>query len=86
MKLLKHYTLLLLAFSIPTLLSAQNQHITFRSKLAFPGQTVANMSGWTSATGQEYALVGASKGLVVVDVSNPDVPVQIVQVPGPDNF
>jgi choice-of-anchor B domain-containing protein len=31
-------------------------------------------------------LVGASKGPVIVDVTNPDVPVQIVQIPGPDNF
>lgn len=31
-------------------------------------------------------MVGASKGPVIVDVTNPDVPVQIVQIPGPDNF
>ncbi|MFN0036809.1 MAG: choice-of-anchor B family protein [Saprospiraceae bacterium] len=87
MKLLKHsLPLLLLAFAVSSAVSAQNQNIAFRSTLSFPGQTVANMSGWASPIGQEYALVGASKGLIVVDVTDPDVPVQIVQVPGPDNF
>ena len=86
MKQLKHFTLLLFVLAVSTSAFAQNQNITFRSKISFPGQTVANMSGWASPTGQEYALVGASKGLVIVDVTNPDVPVQIVQIPGPDNF
>jgi len=86
MKLLKHALTLLLAIVVSASTFAQNQNITFRSKLSFAGQTVANMSGWASPTGQEYALVGASKGLIIVDVTNPDAPQQIVQVPGPDNF
>jgi len=86
MKLLHFPLFILFAFGITTASSAQNQNITFRSKISFPGQTVANICGWASPTGQEYALVGASKGLAVVDVTNPDAPVQIVQVPGPDNF
>jgi len=86
MKLLQLPFFLLLAFALTTPSAAQNQNITFRSKISFPGQTVANMSGWASSTGQEYALVGASKGLIIVDVTNPDAPVQIVQVPGPDDF
>lgn len=86
MKLLHHSFLLLFAFVVSTTLSAQNQNITFRSKISFPGQTVANMCGWASASGQEYALVGASEGMVIVNVTNPDAPVQIVQIPGPNNF
>lgn len=86
MKLLKPFFTLLLAFLLASAISAQNQNIVFRSKLSFPGQTVANMSGWASPSGQEYALVGASKGLIIVDVTNPDAPQQIVQIPGPDNF
>lgn len=73
-------------FSLLTIFSVTAQNITFRSKLSFPNQTVANICGWASPTGQEYALVGASKGLIVVDVTDPDAPVQIVQVAGPDNF
>ena len=86
---MKRSTLLSLFFSaflISTGLSAQDQNITFRSKLSFPDQTVANMSGWAAPSGAEYALVGASKGLIIVDVTNPDAPVEIVQIPGPNSL
>lgn len=86
MKQFKTILTLLLCLGMLSSLTAQNQNITFRSKLSFPGQTVANMSGWAGPDGQEYALVGASKGLIVVNVSYPDAPVKIVQIPGPDNF
>ncbi len=66
-------------------LHAQNFNITYRSKLSYPGQTCANIGGWAGG-GREYALVGASKGLGIVDVTDPDSPVKIVQLPGPDNF
>jgi LVIVD repeat len=56
-----------------------------RSTLSFPDQTLANVCGWTAPNGSEYALVGTSKGMVIVDVTNPAAPVQIVQIPGPDN-
>ena len=75
----------LLLLMATTTVSAQNYNITFRSKLTFSDQTVANVSGWASPDGKEYALVGASKGLIIVDVTAPDHPVQIVQIPGPDN-
>lgn len=58
---------------------AQNYNITFRSKLIFPGQTLANVWGY-AANGKEYALVGASKGLAIVDVTNPDSPVLLTQL------
>ncbi len=71
---------LLITFS----LSAQI-NTSFRSKISFPGQTLANVWGY-DYRGKEYALVGASKGLVIVDITNPDIPQQIVQIPGPDNL
>lgn len=67
------------------LLPAQNLHVTYRSKMTFTGQTLANVWGYT-ADGHEYALAGASKGLVIVDITNPDLPQQIVQIPGPNNL
>lgn len=67
------------------LLSAQNINVAFRSKLTFPGQTLANVWGY-SAGGREYALVGASQGMIVIDITNPDAPQQIVQIPGPNNL
>ncbi len=67
-------------------LNAQNLNTTFRSKISFPGQTLANVWGYSGRDGKEYALVGASKGIVIIDISNPDLPQQIVQIPGPDNL
>jgi choice-of-anchor B domain-containing protein len=66
--------------------SAQNYNLVERAHLDWPGQTLANICGWTSPTGQEYALIGGSLGLIIVDVTNPDMPVQIVQIPGPNNL
>jgi choice-of-anchor B domain-containing protein len=67
------------------LLCAQDFNIQFRGTLDYPGQTLANICGYAK-NGKEYALVGASKGLSIVDVTNPANPVQIVQIPGPDNL
>ncbi|MBL7827816.1 MAG: choice-of-anchor B family protein, partial [Saprospiraceae bacterium] len=69
-----------------TLAQAQNLNTTYRSMLSFPNQTLANIWGYTSRSGHEYALLGASKGLIIVDITNPDAPQQIVQIPGPDNL
>lgn len=68
-----------LAFIFLTSVQSQNYNITFRSKLIFPGQTLANVWGY-AANGKEYALVGASKGLAIVDVTNPDSPVLLTQL------
>ncbi|MBN8679591.1 MAG: choice-of-anchor B family protein [Chitinophagales bacterium] len=75
---------LLLLLNISTL-GAQNVNTTFRSKLTYPGQTLANVWGYVSR-GHEYALVGGALGLIIVDITNPDVPQQIVQIPGPNNL
>jgi len=64
---------------------AQNTNIVFRSKMTFPGQTVANVWGYSTAE-SEYALIGASKGLIIADITNPDAPAQIVQIPGPNSL
>ena len=79
--------ILLAAFNLVAnfALSAQNVNNTFRSKITFPGQTLANVWGY-DYRGKEYALVGAAQGLVIVDITNPDAPQQIVQIPGPNNL
>ncbi len=64
-------------------LFAQNLNTTFRAKMTFPGQTLANVWGYTGRDGIEYALLGGAKGIIIVDISNPDTPQQIVQIPGP---
>lgn len=63
---------------------AQNINITQRSHVLNPGQTLANICGY-AINGREYALLGGSKGMIIVDVTNPDVPKQIVQIPGINN-
>lgn len=73
--------LLLCALVLP----AQNLNTTFRSKMTFTGQTLANVWGYT-ANGREYALLGARNGLIIVDITDPDNPTQIVQIPGPANL
>ncbi|MBX2892722.1 MAG: choice-of-anchor B family protein [Saprospiraceae bacterium] len=79
------WSVALLLCNLLGVLQAQDFNITYRSRINYPGQTCANIGGWAGG-GREYALVGASKGLGIVDVTDPDNPVKIVQVPGPDNF
>ncbi|MCC7244205.1 MAG: choice-of-anchor B family protein, partial [Saprospiraceae bacterium] len=75
-----------LLFSFLTLaVHAQNLNVAMRSKVTFPNQTMANICGY-AANGHEYALCGGSKGLYIVEVTNPAAPVKIVQIPGPDNL
>jgi choice-of-anchor B domain-containing protein len=47
-----------------------------------PGEGVSDIWGWTDReTGVEYALVGRSGGLVIVDISRSDSPVLVATVP-----
>jgi choice-of-anchor B domain-containing protein len=62
---------------------AQNLNVTLRSHLTYSGQTCANICGYVDQTGKEYALVGASIGLSIVDISNPSAPLQVYQHTGP---
>lgn len=72
-------------FLFAACLSAQNLNNALRAKRTYPGQTLANVWGYV-ADGKEYALVGGSKGLIILDITDPDNPQQIVQLPGPDNL
>lgn len=82
---MKINALILLASLSVSAVFSQNTNVAFRSKMTFPSQTVANVWGYTAAE-REYALIGASKGMIIADITNPDAPVQIVQIPGPDNL
>jgi len=62
-----------------------NYNFQLRSTLEFPGQTLANICGYWQ-DGREYALLGGSKGLIIVEITDPANPVTIVQIPGPDNL
>ncbi len=80
------YSATLFVLCLTQALFAQDLNTTFRSKMTFPGQTLANVWGYTSRSGHEYALLGGAKGLIIVDITDPDIPVQITQIPGPNNL
>jgi choice-of-anchor B domain-containing protein len=61
----------------------QNINMQLRSTMSFPGQTLANICGYWQ-NGQEYALLGGSNGMIIVDITNPASPQQIVQIPSPE--
>ena len=83
MKYLKISILALVVLFSPSILRGQTSptvNITFRSKMGF-GMACANICGY-AANGREYALVGNFLGVAIVDVTNPDVPVNLQQVVG----
>ncbi|MBK5283796.1 MAG: hypothetical protein JJE25_00200, partial [Bacteroidia bacterium] len=63
--------------------SSQNLNITLGANLPYPGQPLANIWGYVDTVGNEYALVGAANGLSIVNVTNPNAPFQVIQIPGP---
>ncbi len=88
--LVKHYTMkrLLFFFSFLTInLFGQydSLNVSYRSTLAYPGHTSANICGYVDTTGREYALVGVDNGMSVVDVTDPSNPFQVYQVMWPVN-
>ena len=72
---------IILCWLFSSALFAQNVNVTFQSKTTYSGQPLSNIWGY-AAGGSEYALVGAKNGMIVMDVTNPAAPVQIVQIPG----
>lgn len=80
---------LLAIFSLAICISASSfsqLNVIFRSQLTYPGKTCANIYGYVDSIGNEYALVGVSTGMSIVDVTNPSVPVEVIQIPGVDNL
>ncbi|MBN8702933.1 MAG: choice-of-anchor B family protein [Bacteroidetes bacterium] len=69
-----------------TIVFSQNTNVQFKSQLTFPGQTCANIGGFADSLNNEYALVCASKGLAIVDVTVPTNPILKKQVSGPTNL
>jgi len=63
------------------LTASGQKNLTMLGHLPFPGKTSAGV--WHYAdNGNEYALVGTSTGLAIVNVTVPSVPVLITEVPG----
>jgi choice-of-anchor B domain-containing protein len=81
----KIFVSLLVILSIQ-LHAQENFNMQLRSHLPFPGKTCANIWGYADSLNNEYALVGTSTGLSIVDVTNPDNPVLLFDVPSVENF
>ncbi len=79
------YSVVFLLLFAAIVAQAQNFNLTLQSTVNFPGQTLANVWGY-SAAGKHYALVGAQNGMVVIDVTSPTSPVPIDTIPGPSNL
>jgi choice-of-anchor B domain-containing protein len=60
-------------------------NLTQLSNVTFPGQRVAGVWHYVDSSHHEYALVGTERGISIVDVTNPVLPVFILQVPGVTN-
>lgn len=73
--------ILLLSITILSAVFSQNVNVTHNATMTFNGQNLANIWGY-AAGGNEYALVGAKNGLIIVNVTDPNNPQQIVQIPG----
>lgn len=68
--------------ALPLLLTAQLQQI---GHLSYNGLSLAGCWHHVDSLGNEYALVGTSKGLSIVDLTNPAQPVERFAVPGLTN-
>ncbi len=71
--------LLTICFFYSNFNTAQNYNLTLKSTVNWSGKYVANIWGFAK-NGKEYALVGVSNGMVVVDVTDANAPVIVKQL------
>nr|MBK9649797.1 choice-of-anchor B family protein [Bacteroidota bacterium] len=57
-------------------------NVTFRSQLTFPGKSLANIWGYSDSLNREYALVGTTAGMSIVDVTNATAPALLFNIVG----
>ncbi len=69
-----------------SILAQENFNMEVRSHLPFPGKTCANIWGYADSLNNEYALVGTSTGMTIVDVTNPNTPELLFEIPSVQNF
>ena len=79
------YFLFVIFFTGISFLAMAQLNLVQRSLLPFPGQRLAGVWHYVDPLNHEYALVGTEHGISIVDVTNPDLPVFILQIPGISN-
>ncbi len=72
---------LALLFAVPQLAAAQS-HLQVIGHLPYAPLSLAGCQHYVDSTGGEYALVGTSGGLSIVDLNDPTQPVERFSVPG----
>ena len=78
----KNLPFCLLLSVFPLLAHAQNLNVTLSDSLQYPAQDLSNLCSWTDPQdNKEYALVGASDGMSIVDVTNPSNIFEVTQIP-----
>lgn len=78
--------ILTIIFVILNLFVLAQTNINFAAQLQYPGHTLSNIWGYVDTLGNEYALVGTSAGLSIVDVTVPSSPVEKFTTPGPTSI
>jgi choice-of-anchor B domain-containing protein len=67
-------------------LAQPSKNIVERDHMRFPGKVLSNICGYVDSLNNEYALVGTSTGMTIVDVTNPDSSFQVASFPGPNSI
>ncbi|MDQ3192287.1 MAG: hypothetical protein M3Q58_11905, partial [Bacteroidota bacterium] len=81
----KTITLILVLISVSFGYAQMNMN--FLSQHTFPtGVELANLWGYTDPLGGEYALVGTTVGMSIIEVTDPLNPQLIQNIPGPNSI
>lgn len=78
---MKRFLLTLLIITCAIATQAQ-KNLTLLGSVSFPGQSLAGCWRYVDNTGHNYALVGVSNALAIVDIQNPAAPVVLQSIPG----
>jgi choice-of-anchor B domain-containing protein len=63
-------------------LAQPSKNLTLLDSIQFPGQYLSGAWHYNDTIGNEYALIGASLGIVIIDISNPTNIDTLFQLPG----
>jgi choice-of-anchor B domain-containing protein len=76
--------ILFICIGLPLWVSAQ-ENVAFISRLGYDVRS-SDIWGWESPEGRKYALVGLLNGTSIVDVTEPEFPVEVVFIEGPESI
>lgn len=75
------FVLALVAFSLKAQVNLQ-----LLAQLPFPGKSLAGAWHYSDSAGNEYALLGASDGIAIVNITNPATPVLLQTIPAANSL